>query len=223
MRIVIVDDDPIVCQSLETIIELSARKEGLDDILVSACGKNGEEAIALYQRERPDILLLDIQMAGMDGLSAAREILKGDPSAKILFLTTFPDDDYILQALRLGAKGYLMKSNASGILPALLAVAGGQRVYGDDIVDRLPLLLDDGHHGPRDEEAARQASIFRDLSDSEWALVKLLAEGQNNRELAQNLHFSEGTVRNYLSQILEKLHLRDRTQLAVRYYKEGFH
>lgn len=223
MRIVIVDDDPIVCQSLETIIELSARKEGIDDILVSACGKNGEEAIALYQKERPDILLLDIQMAGMDGLSAAREILKGDPSAKILFLTTFPDDDYILQALRLGAKGYLMKSNASGILPALLAVAGGQRVYGDDIVDRLPLLLDDGHHGPWDEEAARQASIFRDLSASEWALVKLLAEGQNNRELAQNLHFSEGTVRNYLSQILEKLHLRDRTQLAVRYYKEGFH
>ncbi len=117
-----------------------------------------------------------------------------------------------------------MKSAASNILPALLAVATGQRVYGDEIVDQLPHMLAAEHNRLEapDEEAARQASIFASLSASEWQLVKLVAQGQNNRELAQNLHFSEGTVRNYLSQILAKLGLRDRTQLAVKYYKEGF-
>lgn len=225
MRIILVDDDPIVCQSLQTIIDLSARQEGLEDVRVVASGRSGEEAIALYRQEKPDILLLDIQMSGMDGLSAAKTILQEDPSARILFLTTFLDEAYILEALRLGAKGYLMKSAASNILPALLAVTAGQRVYGDEIVDQLPHLLvaDSNRLNPPDEEAARQVSSFASLSDSEWALVKLVAQGQNNRELAQNLHFSEGTVRNYLSQILEKLGLRDRTQLAVQYYKEGFH
>lgn len=112
MRIILVDDDPIVCQSLRTIIELSARQEGLEDVHVVATGQNGNEAINLYQREKPDILLLDIQMSGLDGLSAAKVILQDDPAARILFLTTFFDEEYILKALRLGAKGYLMKSAA---------------------------------------------------------------------------------------------------------------
>ena len=153
---------------------------------------------------------MDIQMQSMSGLKAGEEILLQDKAARILFLTTFLDEEYIIQALRIGAKGYLIKQKIEMIAPALKAVMAGQSVFGDEIVDKLPALLQ------------RRGPIGKDtygLLDREMKLVKLVAQGLNNREIAEILCLSEGTVRNYLSAVLDKLNLRDRTQLVVFYYQ----
>lgn len=146
----------------------------------------------------------------MSGLEAAEQILRQAPSANILFLTTFLDDEYIVRALRLGAKGYILKQNFESLLPALKAVANGQSVFGNEIITRLPDFLS-------------QTRVFdystQGITEKELRIIELVAEGLSNREIASQLFLSEGTVRNYLSSILEKLDLRDRTQLAVFYYQ----
>lgn len=204
MNILIVDDDRLVGLSLKTILEAE------EDISVCALGKSGSEAVSLYREHRPDILLMDIRMEGMNGLDAATEILSFEPSAKILFLTTFSDDEYIIRALRLGAKGYLLKQDFESIVPALHAVYGGQNVFGSEVVRKIPDIL-----------SAPKEPSFSELGlvEKEVEIIKLVADGLNNKEIASALFLSEGTVRNYLSTILEKLELRDRTQLAIYYYK----
>ncbi|PKM59918.1 MAG: DNA-binding response regulator [Firmicutes bacterium HGW-Firmicutes-4] len=204
MKILIVDDDRLVCASLKTIIEAQG------DIEVIGMGHNGEEAIALYHQLKPDVLLMDIRMEVMTGLEAAAVILDADKAARILFLTTFLDDEYIIKALKLGAKGYIIKQNFESIVPSLRAVQIGQSVFGQDIVTKIPGLLNQLDH--------REANSF-DLSDKELELIDRVAQGLSNREIASSLYLSEGTVRNRISVILEKLNLRDRTQLAIFYYK----
>ncbi len=204
MKIVIVDDDKLVSLSLKTILEATG------EIQVLELGQNGQEAIALYQKHKPEVLLMDIRMEVMSGLEAAEQILRQAPSANILFLTTFLDDEYIVRALRLGAKGYILKQNFESLLPALKAVANGQSVFGNEIITRLPDFLS-------------QTRVFdystQGITEKELRIIELVAEGLSNREIASQLFLSEGTVRNYLSSILEKLDLRDRTQLAVFYYQ----
>jgi DNA-binding NarL/FixJ family response regulator len=204
MRVVVIDDDKLVCTSLKTILEA----EG--NIAVVGVGHNGREAIQLYNRLQPDILLIDIRMEEMTGLEAAEAILSTNKQARILFLTTFPDDDYIIKALRLGAKGYIIKQDFESIIPSLRAVYLGQNVYGDDIIARLPRLMNN--------RSTVDFSCYS-ISDKELEIIKLVAEGLNNKEIAYRLYLSEGTVRNTLSIILEKLSLRDRTQLAIFYNK----
>ncbi len=204
MKVVIVDDDRLVGISLKTILEAE------DDISVAALGTDGAQAIALYKEHTPDILLMDIRMEGMNGLDAATEILASDPAAKILFLTTFSDDEYIIRALRLGAKGYLLKQDFESIVPALHAVFGGQNVFGSEVVKKIPTIL--GNAKDTDPKELP-------LNEKEFEIMRLVAEGLNNKEIATTLFLSEGTVRNYLSSTLEKLELRDRTQLAIYYYK----
>ena len=155
MNIIIVDDDSLVAGALKTILEINP------DINITATGSDGQEACELYRRYQPDILLMDIRMKNMSGLEASALILKEFPDARILLLTTFSDDEYIIKALRLGAKGYLLKLR----------------------------------------------------------IIELIANGYSNKEIASELFLSEGTVRNYLSSILDKLQLRDRTQVAVFYYQ----
>ena len=204
MKVLVVDDDRVVGISLKTILEAEP------DITVPALGRDGSEAIALYKEHQPDILLMDIRMEGMNGLDAASTILATDPSAKILFLTTFSDDEYIVRALRLGAKGYLLKQDFESIVPALHAVYGGQNVFGSEVVKKIPDILS----SPKEPNVSELP-----LNEKEIEIMKLVAEGLNNKEIAQTLFLSEGTVRNYLSSTLEKLELRDRTQLAIYYYK----
>lgn len=202
MRVAIIDDDRLVCQSLKTILQSD------EDIDVVAMGHDGHEAVALFAQLRPDVLLMDIRMDNMTGLEACRRILSKFPGARILFLTTFLDDEYIVQALRLGAKGYILKQDFESIAPALRSVHMGQSVFGDAIVTKLPALL----RGNNQVDLAG-----RGITDKERGIIELVAKGLSNREIAETLYLSEGTVRNYLSAILEKLELRDRTQLAVFY------
>ncbi|MCD2493520.1 response regulator transcription factor [Lacrimispora sp. NSJ-141] len=202
MNIIIVDDDQLVCMSLKTILQADG------EIQVSATGGSGPEAVELYERHRPDILLMDIQMGGGNGLDAGEEILSRYPDARILFLTTFSDDEYIVKALRIGAKGYLIKQDIASIAPALEAVMSGQSVFGSEIVTRLPELM------KRKQNVDLSAYA---IGERELEVIRLVARGLSNKEIADEMYLSEGTVRNYLSTILDKLELRDRTQLAVFY------
>lgn len=205
MKIVIVDDDNIVAMSLKTIIEAAG------NISVAALGNSGSEAVALYEQYKPDVLLMDIRMDGMTGLEAGEIILRNDSDAKILYLTTFSDDEYIVKALKTGAKGYILKQDFQGIALALETIMNGQSVFGDSIISRLPELMQ------KSNTAEFDLSRY-DISRKESDIIELVADGLSNREIASELYLSEGTVRNYLSTILEKLGLRDRTQLAVFYY-----
>ena len=153
---------------------------------------------------------MDIRMQGMNGTEALAELLRIFPEAKVLFLTTFVDDEYIVKALELGAKGYIIKQNFEHIIPALEAVYSGQNVYGDEIISKIPNLIKASDSFDYTDE---------DINEKEYEIITLVAEGLSNREIASRLCLSEGTIRNYLSSILEKLNLRDRTQLAIFYYK----
>ncbi len=207
IRVILVDDDPFVCASLQTI--LSAQ----EDIEVVAVGGSGVEAIQLYDDHLPDVLLMDIQMAGGDGLSAAEQIIASHADARVLFLTTFADDDYIVRALHLGAKGYLIKQNVTDIAPAVRTVAAGQNVLGDEVVGHIARTPD--NHASLDD------FVKLGLTDREIEVVELVAEGLDNHEIAAKLFMGEGTVRNHISSILQKLQLKNRTQIAVMYYRMG--
>lgn len=204
MRIVLIDDDQLVCMSLKMILEADS------DITIVAVGNDGTEALLLYKEHNPDVLLMDIRMKGMNGTDALAELVKEYPDAKVLFLTTFVDDEYIVKALELGAKGYIVKQNYENIIPALKAVHSGQNVYGTEVMEKIPELMKSGD--------SFDYSTY-DISDKEYEIITLVADGLSNKEIASHLYLSEGTVRNYLSSILEKLELRDRTQLAVFYYQ----
>lgn len=201
MRVVIVDDDTFITGALKTILETT------EEITVVGVGADGREALELYHEYKPDVLLMDIRMKEMSGLEAAEKILAQDPQAKIL-LTTFSDDEYIIKALKAGVKGYLLKQDYQSILPALRAVCCGQSVFGTQIMEKLPELL---------MEKKQFDWLDREIGEKELQIISLVAEGLSNKEIAERLFLSEGTVRNYISSILDKLNLRDRTQLAVFY------
>ena len=200
MKIVIVDDDCLVTEALKTILEVN------EDVQVLATGSDGRDAVCLYAEYKPDVLL----MKNMNGLEASAEILKADAKANILLLTTFLDDEYIVKALRLGAKGYLLKQDYESILPALRAVYSGQTVFGQEIVSKIPDLI---------EKKENFDYSVCEINEKEKEIIRLVANGYSNKEIAAKMYLGEGTVRNYLSSILDKLQLRDRTQVAVFYYK----
>ena len=181
------------------------------EIKVDAIGNDGSEAVTLYEQHVPDVLLMDIRMVTMSGIEAAEQILAKHKNAKILFLTTFSDDEYIVKALKIGAKGYLLKQDYDSILPALKAVFIGQSVFGSDVVTKLPDLMQKKKEFPYEKYQ---------LTKKEYELLSMVAEGLSNKEIADAMFLGEGTVRNYLSNLLLKLDVRDRTQAAIFYYKQ---
>lgn len=205
MNIAVIDDDKLVALSLKTILESTGK------ITVAAMGENGGEAVELYRRHKPDVMLMDIRMEGMNGIEAGEVILKEYPGARILYLTTFSDDEYIIKALNMGAKGYILKQDFESIASALEAVMSGQNVFGDQIINKLPEFI-------RSKEEFDYAG--HGINDKEREIMELVATGLSNKEIAAKLYLGEGTVRNYISTLLDKLDLRDRTQLAVYYYTE---
>ena len=206
MNIVLIDDDKLVCSSLKIILSADA------DIHITGMGHSGQEGISLYEQLKPDLLLMDIRMDGMTGLEAGEALLNRHPEAKILYLTTFLDDDYIIKALNIGAKGYMLKQDFDSIVTAVKAVNMGQNVYGNEIVSKLPDLLS---HASGNNAAFQEYGI----TEKEYEIICHIADGYSNKEMAEKLYLSEGTIRNYISLILEKLGLRDRTQIAIFYYK----
>ena len=204
MDILVIDDDMLVSNALKTILESDGA------LHVTGFGEDGEDAVRPYSELRPDVLLMDIRMKRLNGLEASRHILAEYPEARILLLTTFSDDEYIVKALKYGVKGYLLKQDYNSIIPAVKAVYTGQTVFGTEIVSKIPNLL-------QQKNGFDYASY--DIGEKEYTLITLVADGFSNREIAEKMYLSEGTVRNYLSNVLEKLELRDRTQLAVFYYQ----
>ncbi len=208
-RILIVDDDVLAAGALATIV---ASDPGLE---VVGIGHSAAAAVRLHAESAPDLAVLDIRMGESSGIDAARAILARDPGAAILFLTTFLDDEYIISALALGARGYILKQDHRALIPAIHAVLRGQTVYGLEVTGRL---------GRVGERAGRDLTAIyddRQITERERAVIVAVAAGCNNREIADRLYLSEGTVRNTISLILEKLDLRDRTQLAIHFWQHG--
>ena len=201
MDIIIIDDDFLVVNALKTIVEANGIK-------VLGTGSNGLEAVELYRSLSPDIALMDIRMGSLSGIGAAKKILDTDKDASILLITTFEDDEYVREALSIGCKGYILKQNIEGIIPSLNAVYSGNMVFDSKIISGIKNF--------------REKEIQIKLTNRELEILNLVSDGLNNKEISSNLYLSEGTVRNYISNLLEKLSLRDRTQLAVYYYKTKF-
>ncbi|MEC4175792.1 response regulator transcription factor [Adlercreutzia sp. R7] len=205
ITVILVDDDPLIVQSLRTILE--AR----DAVQVVGTSTEGCAAAGLYAASRPDIALLDIRMPHTSGLAAAERILASDPDARVVFLTTFADDDYIVRALALGARGYLIKQDVATLEGALRAVMDGQIVMGAEVSGRVGALAGRSLEGG--------SALAGSLTEREREVAELIAEGLDNREIAAALYLSEGTVRNHISAILQKCGLRNRTQIAIAWWR----
>ena len=212
MRVLIVDDDAFVAQSLATILSAEA------DIDVVGLGGSGPEAVEQYRRLRPDVLLMDVRMPLGDGLAAAERSLAEDEGARIVFLTTFSDDEYIVRALKMGSRGYLVKQDVARLAPALRSVMAGVCVLEGEVLSRSA-AMGLGRTGAPGRGPAPRGAVFAPLTERE--VVEAVAGGLDNAGVARRLFMSEGTVRNHISSILAKLGLRNRTQVAVAYYRSA--
>lgn len=211
MKVAIVDDDPIVCSSIGTILTATGTAE------VVWTAHDGGAAMVAYARQKPDVLLIDVQMPGTDGLEASERILAEHPDARILVLTTFADPEYIRRAIELGTKGYLIKQDVASVIPAVQAVMAGQVVLGADVLRNLPMHDASGNVEEPKASPLPDDPRFAHLTDREHDIVELVAEGLDNREIAAKLFLSEGTVRNRISDILAKTNISNRTKLAIEW------
>jgi len=207
IKIMIVDDQSILTQGLKMILNAE------DDLKVIGLAANGQEALSLCQWQCPDVILMDIKMPIMDGVEATEKIIQQFPPVKIIILTTFNEEGYIFNALKKGAWGYLLKeSPPEEIIEAVRTVFRGgsilQPTVAAKVVEEFSRLASQS-----DSQLVDKRVHF--LSDREIEISKLVGLGKNNKEIASELFLTEGTVRNHLTHILEKLSLRDRTQLAI--------
>lgn len=205
MRVLVVDDDALIRDSLKMLLEME------EDFQVIGTADNGQEAYALCRQENPDLVLMDIRMPVMDGVLGTKLIKDNCPQVRVVILTTFRDDEYIKEALKNGAEGYILKSQpADSIIESLRAVAKGAIVLERAVATSLSAML-------KEDKKKEQADC--PLSQRELEILELVGQGLSNREIADKVYLSEGTVRNYVTALLEKLDLRDRTQLAIYYLK----
>jgi DNA-binding NarL/FixJ family response regulator len=203
IRLLVVDDQDIFRQDLAIL--LSA--EGDLDVVGQA--SHGREAIAFTQHLQPDVILMDVRMPLCNGVAATREIMQRYPWIRILVLTTFDDDEYVWQSLQAGALGYLLKHTPiEQIVTAIRSVYLGYCQLGPSIVPKVVAQLKPNFSRPKDD-------FDYLLSQRELEILKLMKQGKNNREIAQELHLTEGTVRNYVSQIFSQLGVRDRIQAVL--------
>ncbi len=201
ITLLLADDDPIILQGLSMIIGTQ------EDMEIVGRAPNGAEALALCREKKPDVALLDIRMPQLDGIEAARVMLKEGLCAPLL-LTTFDEPELIGRALDVGARGYILKNSPpNGILLAIRTVAQGGTVFAPDIIEYI-----------RTAVRIPCAGFAAGLTPREKEIVQLVAEGLSNAQIAERLYISNGTVRNHISTILEKTGLEHRTQIAVRYY-----
>jgi DNA-binding NarL/FixJ family response regulator len=210
IRILIVDDQRLMREGLRTLLELES------DLAIAAEAEDGQAALEQYEAAHPDVVLMDIRMPRLDGVEATRRLCQRWPEARVIILTTFDDDAYVFDGLRAGALGYLLK-DVSGheLAEAVRKVAAGGALIEPSVARKVLAEF------ARLAEPERPASPARErlpepLSEREEGILRLLATGANNRQIAGQLFLAEGTVKNYISTILDKLGVQDRTQAALR-------
>jgi DNA-binding NarL/FixJ family response regulator len=210
IRVLIVEDQTLVCEGLEMLLNL------VGDIRVAGRAADGIEALRSMQEQAPDVVLLDVRMPKMNGIDALREMKAKGLTIPVILLTTFDDDGALLEGIRLGAKGYLLKDvSLSKLTEAIRLVVAGRSMISPVVTERLlhgfqeaPLPPDSGYEG----EA---------LTGREAEIVRLMTGGYSNREIASALYLAEGTVKNHVSNILSKLGVRDRTRAVLKAIEKG--
>lgn len=210
IRVVIADDHTLVLAGLAGLLEL------VDDIIVVATAADGNEALTTVAEHRPDVLLLDIQMPVLDGLSTLRKLRADDNPTPVLVLTTFDDDALVLQAVRDGADGYVLKDvSLDRLAGAVRTLAAGGSLIDPTMTERLVRAVRSG------AMEAPSVGVALQLSGRERDVLRLLASGYANRDVAETLHLAEGTVKNHISSVLAKLGARDRTAAVVKALRLG--
>ncbi|PKM54215.1 MAG: DNA-binding response regulator [Firmicutes bacterium HGW-Firmicutes-5] len=208
IKVLIADDQELIRHSLEIILK------NISDIQVIDSVGDGKSVIRSIRKEKPDVILMDIRMPEMDGVQCTKIIKESYPNIKIIILTSFDDDEYILSALRDGASGYLLKGiTIDELVDAIHKVHSGSAMINPNIAQKFIELYSEMAKNNQLVQVDKKA--IHDVTEYEWNVIKHVAKGLSNKEIASKLKLSEGTVRNYLSNALYKLNLRDRTQLAL--------
>jgi DNA-binding NarL/FixJ family response regulator len=208
IRVLICDDQAVVRDGLEAILSTD------DDIEVVGVARNGQEAIDLAADRQPDVVLMDLQMPVLNGAQATERLRRRWPAIKVLVLTTYADDAWVIDAVRAGASGYLLKdTRREHLIAAIKGTAAGKSFVDPAVAGTL--LAQIAAPAPPPAPAAEE------LTERELSVLKLICRGYSNPEIAQQLHLAGGTVRNYVSSILQKLGVEDRTQAAVTAYQRG--
>lgn len=204
LRVLIADDHPLFRDGLRAMLESEA------DIELVGEAATGDEAVALAAELHPDVVLMDVQMPDMDGIEATRKVLACAPGAKVLVVTMFEDDDSVLAAMQAGARGYVVKGMRSAdAIRAIRAVAEGEAIFSQAVAERLVHMLVSAKRGTQPE-------AFPELTERERQTLNLIAQGHKNAAIAERLHLSPKTVRNYVTSIFDKLELADRSQAIIR-------
>ncbi|MGH2582681.1 MAG: response regulator [Anaerolineales bacterium] len=208
IRVVVVDDQAVVREGLELI--LNADRE----IQVVGLADDGQSALDLVAAKKPDLVLMDLNMPGMNGIRATELIRRDHPRVRVLVLTTFGEDEWLLDAVRAGADGYLLKgTRRQEIIEAVKGTVAGKSYVDPEVGGKLLKQVGEARPAP--------TTFAHDLSPREMDVLKLMAKGLSNREISARLHLTLGTVRNYVSEILAKLEVADRTQAALLAVKYG--
>jgi DNA-binding NarL/FixJ family response regulator len=210
IRVIVVDDQAVVCDGLEMIL-------GSDpQIQVIAKAYDGDQAVEQVAAKQPDLVLMDLKMPGMNGIQATREIKRRYPQVKVLALTTYGDDEWVFDAIRAGADGYLLKGvKGEELLQAVKGTMEGKTHVDPAVAGKLFQNI------ARASSAAAPTRFMETLSERELEILRLIAQGYSNAEIADKLYLTRGTVRNYVSSILEKLAVEDRTQAAILAIQAG--
>jgi DNA-binding NarL/FixJ family response regulator len=208
IRVLLVDDQALFREGLETL--LSVHK----DIQVVGEASNGQEALEVATKVHPDVVLMDVRMPVLDGVRATRLLKEALPQCRVIVLTTFDDDEYIFDALRTGAVGYLLKDVASAqLVEAIRAAAQGQSILEPSVAAKV---IAEFTSVSSMVPAAQMEGLVEPLSERELEILALIAKGDSNKEIASQLFIAEGTVKNHVTHILGKLGVRDRTQAALK-------
>jgi NarL family two-component system response regulator LiaR len=209
VRVLVCDDQAVVCEGLELILNTDP------EIEVVGLAYDGSEALEMMPDAKPDLVLMDLMMPVMNGIHATREIKKKYPGIKVLVLTTFGEDEWVFDAVRSGADGYLLKGTPRDkLVAAVKGTAAGEAHIDPDVGGKL--LAQVAH-----SKGEQDSSLAADLSERELEVLQLLAQGLTNAEIAEKLYLTRGTVRNYVSSILSKLDVDDRTQAAILAIRHG--
>lgn len=214
VKVLIVDDQELIRESLKIVLSTH------DDIQVVGVAGDGFEVLDILKRKKVDVILMDIRMPRMDGVYCTKAVKEQYPETKIIILTTFDDDDFVFSALRYGASGYLLKGvGMEELYQAILTVDNGGAMINPDIATKVFSMF--SRMSQNNYSIQVDETSLDDISKPEWRVIQQVGFGLSNKEIAQKLFLSEGTVRNYLSSILSKLDLRDRTQLAIWAVQSG--